>query len=158
MQQLTLSIDNGKITLSGDPEFVAKILTSIKYTENEQSLTVSSSNLAEKRQESYLDFFTNELDRHIKGGRFFASELARLYHHNDNDYKPLANVYRDLVNRNQPGWTQRRQLLLTASAVWRFVFKPKPSLMYQIEAASECSDCGAFAAAMIRRLKQEGLW
>ena len=116
------------------------------------------SNNVEETAIKFVEFFASELDSYISGGKLFVHELNRL-RHNGNTYRAMIRVYHDLVNKPTEGWAKRRQLLLTASAIWRYTFKgSKSKLRYQIEAVTECDDCGQFASAMVQRMKKEKLW
>jgi len=155
--QVTLTNTNGQsVTIAGEHEAIANILTALNYTQPEQT-AAPVINTTEQKALKYIDFLSVELDKYIKGGKFFVSELNRL-RLQGNGYIPMNHVYRDLVNKKAAGWAKRRQLLLTASAIWRYTFAGQPELRGDILAAAECTDCGEFATAMIERMKEEKLW
>ena len=144
--------------VQGQIDEIAKILGIVSETLAPAVAPVVSNNVEEKALK-FVEFFASELDSYISGGKLFVHELNRL-RHNGNTYRAMIRVYHDLVNKGTEGWAKRRQLLLTASAIWRYTFKgsEKSKLRYQIEAVTECNDCGQFASAMVRRMKQEKLW
>lgn len=127
------------------------------------SLEVKEQNSKEKEEETakkYVDFFSDELCKHIEGGKLFVGRLNFIRQNYDKMfYQDLMGIYKELVNKPNPGWAKRRQLLLTASAIWRYTFHGRSkALKAQIEAVAECNDCGEFASAMIERMIQENIW
>lgn len=156
MAQVTLTVNNQTVTIDGEIATLSYILSNLNYTSPDQQ-TVK---VVEEDPIKFVDFFKSELEGNIKGGKLFVSELERLYH-TGKGYRAMIRLYHDLVNKGTKGWAKRRQLLLTTSAIWRYVFKTnaaKSKLRYQIEAVIECEDCGEFATAMVRKMKKEKLW
>jgi hypothetical protein len=156
MAQVTLTVNNQSVTIDGEVATLSYILSNLNYSAPDQQ-TVK---VVEEDPIKFVDFFKSELESNIKGGKLFVSELERLYHQGKG-YRAMIRLYHDLVNKGTTGWAKRRQLLLTTSAIWRYVFKTnaaKSKLRYQIEAITECEDCGEFATAMVRKMKKEKLW
>jgi hypothetical protein len=156
MAQITLTVNNQSVTIDGEISAISQILSGLNYT----APTQQSAQVVQEDPIKFIDFFKSELESNIKGGKLFVSELERLYH-KGSDYRPMIRLYHDLVNKGTKGWAKRRQLLLTTSAIWRYVFKPnaaKSRLRYQIEAIIECNDCGEFAKSMVQRMKKEKIW
>ena len=76
------------------------------------------------------------------------------------DFGPFVAAYRWVGND-----IQKRQLLKTVSAVYRYKFTSKEytnsyqySLRSEIKYATICPHCGSIANALVDRLKQEKLW
>lgn len=158
MSTTTIQVVINGNQVQGKIDEIAKILSVVSDTLVPTVAPVVSNN-AEELALKFVDFFANELEIHISGGKLFVHELNRL-RHNGNTYRAMIRVYHDLVNKGTKGWAKRRQLLLTASAIWRYTFRgsDKSKLRYQIEAVTECDDCGQFATAMVKRMKKEKLW
>jgi len=76
------------------------------------------------------------------------------------DFGPFVAAYRWVGND-----IQKRQLLKTVSAIYRYKFTPKEytnsyqySLRSEIKYATICPHCGSIASTLVDRLKVEGLW
>ena len=132
-------------------ESVALLLQEI---ESEKEINV------EEKALKFVDFFSEELGKSVPCGKYFAGRLNYIRQNYDTYcYQSLASVYHDLIDKPNPGWAQRRQTLITASAIWRYTFHGRSyDLKCQIEAALECSDCGQFVRPMVERMVQEKLW
>lgn len=158
---VTLTTSNGQtLKIEGEAQTIASIVAALNYTQPEDSPAPVVADPVKEKAVKYIDFFTSELDKHLTGAKLFVGEMERI-RNRDNNYIPLGRIYRELVNRKQAGWAKRRQLLKTASAIWRYTFKPnsdRAKLKYNILASTECQDCGEFATAMVQRMKQEKLW
>jgi hypothetical protein len=127
------------------------------------SVKVEEEKAKEKEEETakkYIDFFSDELDNYISGGKLFVGRMNFIRQNYDKmTYHDLALLHKELVNKPAAGWAKRRQLLLTASAIWRYTFHGRCyKLRAQIEAVTECNDCGQFAKAMVDRMKSENIW
>ena len=160
MAKITLTTNGQSVTIDGEATVISSILAGLNFTAPD-TIPAPIVDSVEEKSLKYFDFFSVELEKHIKGGKFFVSELNRLRTNNGNNYIPMGRVYRELVNKKAEGWAKRRQLLKTASAIWRYTFKINPKyaqLRINIDAAAECTDCGEFARAMVERMKQEKLW
>lgn len=161
MPLVTLTTNNGQtLKIEGDAASIVSVMQALNYTQPEDSPAPVIADPVKEKAIKYIDFITSELDKHVSGAKLFVGEMERIRNH-DNNYIPLGRIYRELVNRKQAGWAKRRQLLKTASAIWRYTFKPnadRVTLKGDIAAATECQDCGEFATAMVQRLKQEKLW
>lgn len=162
MSQVTLTVAGKSVTIEGEVSVLSSILAGFNFTETQTApAAVSVPATPEELSLKFIDFFEIELEKHIKGGKFFVSEMNRLRTHKNNNYKSLISVYHDLVNKNKKGWAKRRQLLLTASKIWRYTFKPtanRSRIRYELNAILECTDCGEFATAMVKRMQKENLW
>ena len=142
--------------VEGEASQIAQILGMVSNTLTQPIVTVDDT----KKDDSikFIDFFGLELDKYIKGGKLFVSELNRC-RNAGRGYQSMGRLYHDLVDAPTEGWAARRQLLLTTSAIWRYTFlSKKGGLKYQIAAVTECDDCGGFASAMVDRMVAEKLW
>lgn len=129
----------------------AKIIEKQQQTQ-QQSVEVTA--------QKFIDFFSEELTKEIPGGKLFVAKMNFIRQNfSSQSYTSLTPIYTDLVNKPAPGWAQRRQMLLTASAIWRYTFHGRDcTLKSQIEAAIECNDCGKFAKVMVARMVEENIW
>ena len=154
IQTLLASIEELKVQFSQSIEVLTKSVAQI------QTEIASDDQTKEKTALKFIDFFGEELNKHTAGGKLFVAKMNHIRQNYDKlCYQSLTPIYIDLVNKPTAGWAKRRQLLLTASAIWRYTFHGKSStLKSQIEAAVSCSDCGGFAQAMVDRMISEGLW
>lgn len=157
MAQITLTTNGQTVKLDGDVEALSAFLSGLNLNVPITQPAVTVTQQIEDKAIKFQDFLIVELERYINGGKFFVSELNRL-RTKGNNYIPMGRVYREFVNKKQPGWAKRRQLLLTASAIWRYTFAGHSELRNDIVAATECTDCGEFARAMVQRMIEEKLW
>lgn len=155
-QMTTIQIVINGNQVEGEASQIAQILGMVSNTLTQPIVTVDDT----KKDDSikFIDFFGLELDKYIKGGKLFVSELNRC-RNAGRGYQSMGRLYHDLVDAPTEGWAARRQLLLTTSAIWRYTFlSKKGGLKYQIAAVTSCDDCGGFASAMVDRMVAEGLW
>ena len=106
----------------------------------------------------FHDFLTVELTPYFgsAGATFIVSKLK--LGRDCNDFRYLIPAYR-LVK----GDIEKRQLLKTISAVYRYKFggyknPEKYSLRSEIKYAKVCDHCGKLAQTLVNRLIAEGLW
>ena len=102
-----------------------------------------------------------ELTPHL--GAQLASKVVNLLEYcrkGYTDFSPFVAAYRWVGND-----IEKRQLLKTVSAIYRYKFTPKEytnsyqySLRSEIKYATICPHCGKIASALVDRLKAEGLW
>ena len=159
METLTITNNGNTIALNGSYAEIAKFLIGLNEAMGQSAPVVDKK--PEVTAKKFINFFSDELSKHMIGGKLFVAKLNQIRLENGN-YQQLSGLYYDLVNKGTDGWAQRRQMLLTASAIWRYTFdnfnNKNADLKSQIEAAVECHDCGAFAKQMVERMQSEGLW
>lgn len=153
IQTLLINIEELKLQFTKSFETIE---TSISMLQTQQQQQVNVEQTALK----FVDFFSQELEKNIPGGKLFVGRLNFIRENFDKlYYQSLHGVYKELIDKPSEGWAQRRQLLLTASAIWRYTFHGRSyDLKCQIEAAMECSDCGKFVRPMVERMIAEKLW
>jgi hypothetical protein len=153
IQTLLNNIEELKVQFAKSFETIESAV-SLLQQQQQQQVNVDQTAL------KFVDFFTEELEKNISGGKLFAARLNFIRQNYDKMYyQSLNDVYKELINKPAAGWAKRRQLLLTASAIWRYTFHGRSyDLKCQIEAAMECSDCGQFVRPMVERMIQEKLW
>lgn len=154
IQTLIASIEELKLQFSQSIKVLTDSVALIEQQQQQQQNTVEQTAI------KFVDFFSEELNKYVPGGKLFVAKMNHIRLNYDKlCYQSLTPVYADLVNKPSEGWAKRRQLLLTASAIWRYTFHGKKSeLKSDIEAAVSCSDCGAFVQTMMDRMISEGLW
>lgn len=160
MPLVTLTTNNGQtLKIEGDAASIASVMQALNYTQPDESPAPVADTIEQKALK-YIDFLSAELNKHVPGGKFFISEMNRLRLNENNNYRTLRMVYRDVLNKNHPDYHRHYRLLRTASAVWRYTFKSRSrsSTKNQIMHDIGCTDCGQFASVLIERLKQEKLW
>jgi hypothetical protein len=88
------------------------------------------------------------------------AKLERCADSNYPDFRYFIGMYKEVA-----GDIEKRQLLKTLSAVYRFKFgryinaeSVKYALKSEIKYATICPHCGAVASAFVQRLVKEGLW
>ena len=156
LQTITAAISSLEQNVSVVLQGLETITSAVQQLQKEQNKNASIEVTAQK----FVDFFSDELSKNISGGKVFAAKLNYIRHNYDRlCYQSLTPLYAELVNKPNAGWAQRRQLLLTASAIWRYTFHGRDyTLKSQIEAAMECGDCGKFVRPMVERMIQENIW
>lgn len=98
-----------------------------------------------------------ELTPHFgaKGAKLISAQLN--LSRQKGDYRFFIPVYKKLVGED----LQKRQLLKTISAIYRFKFGTRydrSALRSEIKYAKACPECGALAQVLVDRLMAEGLW
>ena len=154
LQTLLTNIEELKVQFAKSFETIESAVSMLQTQQQQQVVNVDQTAL------KFVEFFTQELDKNITGGKLFAGRLNFIrQNYNKMYYQSLNDIYKELINKPAAGWAQRRQLLLTASAIWRYTFHGRSyDLKCQIEAAMECSDCGKFVRPMVERMIVEKLW
>ena len=154
LQTLLTNIEELKVQFAKSFETIESAVSMLQTQQQQQVVNVDQTAL------KFVEFFTQELDKNITGGKLFAGRLNFIrQNYNKMHYQSLNDIYKELINKPAAGWAQRRQLLLTASAIWRYTFHGRSyDLKCQIEAAMECSDCGKFVRPMVERMIVEKLW
>ena len=156
LQTITTAIS----TLEQNIGIALKSLETISIAVAQLQQDQNKNKTIEVTAQKFVDFFSDELSKNIPGGKLFAAKLNHIRNNYDRlCYQSLTPIYSELVNKPSEGWAQRRQLLLTASAIWRYTFHGRDyTLKSQIEAAMECTDCGKFVRPMVERMIQENIW
>ena len=154
LQTLLTNIEELKVQFTKSFETIESAVSMLQTQQQQQVVNVDQTAL------KFVEFFTQELDKNITGGKLFAGRLNFIrQNYNKMYYQSLNVIYKELINKPAAGWAQRRQLLLTASAIWRYTFHGRSyDLKCQIEAAMECNDCGKFVRPMVERMIAEKLW
>ena len=154
IQTLISSIEDLKSLMLKSNDVISTALDVIKRDLDSKEQSVEQTAL------KFVDFFSEELSKNISGGKLFVAKMNFIRQNYDRHcYQSLTPIYIELINKPAEGWAQRRQLLLTASAIWRYTFHGRDyTLKSQIEAAMECSDCGKFVRPMVERMIEEKIW
>ena len=154
MTTIQLVINGNQV--EGQIDEIAQILSAVSNTLAQPIAPVISSEPVELAP--FHAFLTVELTPYFgaAGATFIVSKLK--LGRECNDFRYLIPVYR-LVK----GDLQKRQLLKTVSAVYRYKFggyknPEKYTLRSEIKYASACDHCGALAQTLVNRLIAEGLW
>ena len=139
--------------VEGEASQIAQILGMVSNT-----LTAPVTNNEPVELAPFHAFLTVELTPYFgsAGATFIVSKLK--LGRDCNDFRYLIPAYR-LVK----GDLQKRQLLKTISAVYRYKFggyktPEKYSLRSEIKYAKACDHCGKLAQTLVNRLIAEGLW
>ena len=154
IQTLISNIEELKLQFSKSIEGLYDYAKTIETQQQTQKQSV------ETTAQKFIEFFSEELTKEIPGGKLFVARMNFIrLNYGTQCYQSLTPIYSDLVNKPAAGWAQRRQMLLTASAIWRYTFHGRDhKLKAQIESAVECSDCGKFAKRMVERMITENIW
>jgi len=164
METVTITNNGATIQLSGTYFEIANFLLSLN-TAAQQSAVVNDTqtNLFTSSEpeelQPFVEFLTKELSQYFSesDAKVIVSTLEKIRRCMFPDYRDFSFIYRQ-VNDTE---VEKRQLLLTVSALWRYKFgsgSSKYQLKSIIKYASACPHCGRFASTMIDRLKVEGLW
>ena len=154
-ETVTITNNGATISMTGDYTQIANFLLGLSQAAA-QSAPVTNNEPVELAP--FHAFLAVELTPYFgaAGATFIVSKLK--LGRECNDFRYLIPVYR-LVK----GDLQKRQLLKTISAVYRYKFgghknPEKYTLRSEIKYASACDHCGALAQTLINRLIAEGLW
>ena len=154
IQTLINNIEELKTQFVKSFETIESAVSLLQQQQQQQTNKINAEQTALK----FVEFFSDELEKNISGGKLFAAQLNHIRQNFNKMYYQSLN-YRELVNKPTEGWAKRRQLLLNASAIWRYTFHGRScDLKSQIEAAMECKDCGQFVRPMVERMIQQKLW
>jgi hypothetical protein len=157
MQTETVTITNNGATISmnGDYTQIANFLLGLSQATVQPAPVTNNE---PKELAPFHAFLTVELTPYFgsAGATFIVSKLKRC--RNLGDFRYLIPAYR-LVK----GDIEKRQLLKTISAVYRYKFggyknPEKYSLRSEIKYAKACDHCGKLAQTLVNRLTAEGLW
>jgi hypothetical protein len=149
----TLQQINPDLTISD----ILKIVTPQTDTVQPTSVLVAKSEPAELQP--FIEFLTSELSQYFSStdAKLIVATLDKIRQQSFSDYRDFCYIYQQITFSE----VEKRQLLLTVSAVWRYKFgsgTSKYQLRSIIKYASACPHCGAFASKMMDRLKVEKLW
>jgi hypothetical protein len=154
---IPMSNTNSIAALSAALEIITESLSTVKVAVEEiqkqqQVAVVESDELA-----PFHAWLQVELTPHFgqKGAKLISNQLN--VSRQKGDYRFFIPVYKKLVNEN----LQKRQLLKTISAVYRYKFGTRydrSALRSEIKYAKACPECGALAQVLVDRLISEGLW
>jgi hypothetical protein len=158
MQTVTITNNGNTVTLNGSYTEIANFLLGLSEVTT-QPATVTNNEPAEL--EPFNEVVLAELTPHL--GEKLSKKVVDLLEYcrkGYTDFGPFVAAYRWVGND-----IQKRQLLKTVSAVYRYKFTPKEytnsyqySLRSEIKYATICPHCGSIATALVDRLKQENLW
>lgn len=158
MQTLTITNNGNTVTLNGSYTEIANFLLGLSEVTT-QPATVVNTEPAELAP--FNEVVLAELIPHL--GAQLSKRVVDLLEYcrkGYSDFGPFVAAYRWVGND-----IQKRQLLKTVSAVYRYKFTPKNymnsyqySLRSEIKYATICPHCGSIANALVDRLKKEGLW
>ena len=156
MQTLTITNNGNTVTVNGSYTEIGNFLLGLS------EVTVQPAPVANNQPIDLLPF--NELviaELTPQLGDEIAKKVVNLLEHcrsgSWSDFSPFVAAYR-WVN----GDIEKRQLLKTISAIYRFKFHKGAtnyySLKSEIKYATICPHCGKIANALVQRLVKEGLW
>lgn len=158
METITITNNGATIQMVGDYTQIANFLLGLNQTPA-QSAPVVSNEPAELLP--FNEIVLAELTPHL--GDKLAKKVVNLLEYCRKgyaDFGPFVAAYRWVGND-----IEKRQLLKTVSAIYRYKFSPrehtnsyKYSLKSEIKYATICPHCGKIASVLVDRLKQEKLW
>lgn len=154
MQTVTITNNGNTVTLQGSYSEIANFLLGLNN--GAQSAPAASNEPTELAP--FNAFLTVELTPYFgaSGATMIVTKLKRCRAIGDFRYFiPVYKLAKDDL--------QKRQLLKTVSAVYRYKFggfkNPEQySLRSEIKYAKACDECGALAQVLVNRLIAEGLW
>ena len=143
--------------VEGQIDEIAKILSMVSNT-----LAQPVSSIVKEELLPFNQFAIQELTPHL-GQELSEKVIAKLEKCADSnypDFRYFIGMYKTVA-----GDIEKRQLLKTLSAIYRFKFgrymnaeSVKYALKSEIKYATICPHCGAVASAFVQRLVKEGLW
>jgi hypothetical protein len=155
LETVTITNNGATISMTGDYTQIANFLIGLSQA-TVQSAPITNNEPTELAP--FHAFLTVELTPYFgsAGATFIVSKLK--LGRDCNDFRYLIPAYR-LVK----GDIEKRQLLKTISAVYRYKFgghknPEKYSLRSEIKYAKACDHCGKLAQTLVNRLIAEGLW
>lgn len=158
METITITNNGATITMVGTYTEIANFLTSLNNAAT-QSAPVVVAEPAELLP--FNEVVLAELTPHL--GAQLSKKVVDLLEYcrkGYTDFGPFVAAYRWVGND-----IQKRQLLKTVSAIYRYKFTPKEytnsyqyALKSEIKYATICPHCGSIASTLVDRLKSEGLW
>jgi hypothetical protein len=153
----TNSISDLAAALQTITDSIATVSTSLKVVveemQKQQQVPVAESD----ELAPFHAWLQVELTPHFgtKGAKLISNQLN--ISRQKGDYRFFIPVYKKLVGED----LQKRQLLKTISAVYRYKFGnryDRSALRSEIKYAKACPECGALAQVLVNRLMAEGLW
>ncbi|MGA1433332.1 MAG: hypothetical protein ACO32T_06095 [Candidatus Nanopelagicaceae bacterium] len=159
METVTITNNGATIQMTGTYPEIANFLIGLSQATAQQSAPVVNTEPAELVP--FKDVVLAELTPHL--GAQLSKKVVDLLEYcrkGYTDFGPFVAAYRWVGND-----IQKRQLLKTVSAIYRYKFTPKEytnsyqySLRSEIKYATICPHCGSIASTLVDRLKSEGLW
>lgn len=158
METITITNNGATITMAGTYSEIANFLTSLSNAATQSAPVVVNE---PKELAPFNEVVLAELTPHL--GAQLSKKVVDLLEYcrkGYTDFGPFVAAYRWVGND-----IQKRQLLKTVSAIYRYKFTPKEytnsyqySLRSEIKYATICPHCGSIASTLVDRLKAEGLW
>lgn len=155
MSTIQLVINGNQV--EGQIDEIAKILSMVSDT-----LAQPVSSILKEELLPFNQFAIKELTPYL-GQELSEKVIAKLEKCADSnypDFRYFIGMYKEVA-----GDIEKRQLLKTLSAIYRFKFgrymntkSVKFALKSEIKYATICPHCGAVANAFVQRLVKEGLW
>ena len=158
MQTVTITNNGNTIALNGSYTEIANFLLNLSQA------TVQPAPVVNNEPAELLPFnevVLAELIPHL--GDQLAKRVVNLLEYcrkGYSDFGPFVAAYRWVGDD-----IEKRQLLKTVSAIYRYKFAPRDytnsyqySLKSVIKYATICPHCGKIASTLVERLKQENLW
>jgi hypothetical protein len=142
--------------VQGQIDEIAKILSMVSDT-----MTKPVSSTLDEELLPFNEFSIRELTPHL--GVQLATQAVEKLEKCAKSYFPDFRNFIGMYSKVD-GNIEKRQLLKTLSAIYRFKFcryiheSAKSSLKSEIKYATICPHCGAIANAFVLRLQKEGLW
>ena len=127
LQTLLTNIEELKVQFTKSFETIESAVSMLQTQQQQQVVNVDQTAL------KFVEFFTQELDKNITGGKLFAGRLNFIRQNYNKMYYQSLNVIYTFHGRSY-------------------------DLKCQIEAAMECNDCGKFVRPMVERMIAEKLW
>jgi len=158
METITITNNGATITMAGTYSEIANFLTSLNNAAVQSAPVVNNepTELA-----PFNEVVLAELIPHF--GVQLANKVVNLLEYcrkGYSDFGPFVAAYRWVGND-----IEKRQLLKTVSAIYRYKFAPREytnsyqySLKSDIKYATICPHCGKIAKTLVERLKEEKLW
>lgn len=158
METITITNNGATIQMVGDYKQIANFLLGLNQAVAQPAPAVVNepAELA-----PFKDVVLAELTPHL--GAQLSKKVVDLLEYcrkGYTDFGPFVAAYRWVGND-----IQKRQLLKTVSAVYRYKFTPKEytnsyqyALKSEIKYATICPHCGSIASTLVDRLKKENLW
>lgn len=142
--------------VQGQINEIAQILGMVSNTIKEPVSSIEEDDLL-----PFNEFAIKELAKHLGDdlAKQAVTKLEKCAKSYFPDFRNFVGMYSKV-----DGNIEKRQLLKTLSAVYRFKFgrymndSAKYSLKSEIKYATICPHCGAIANAFVTRLQKEGLW
>lgn len=158
METITITNNGSTIQMTGDYKEIANFLLGLSQATVQSAPVVNNE---PKQLQPFNEVVLKELTPHL--GKQLATKVVNLLEYCRKGYTafgPFVAAYRWVGND-----IEKRQLLKTVSAIYRYKFAPREytnsyqySLKSEIKYATICPHCGKIAKTLVERLKEEGLW